>query len=311
MAQLPKPLSEKSIQKMLSGWKPATVEKLHNYFAAFANLYGVIELGVAWEIYKRYDKGIKKKEFFNFSDIARREDLPYYILEIDEVYSDEKRSMGERIIAHKSLVGEGYNRFFFLVNLENVIYENNLGFYLPDDILKYVNHDGLDENKFWKEFSDLINGLKTPSGVTLGESTELTRTEKFDLEYYKAEYKKKKLLEEYNSSTLGQRLLENYKRSFHMGWPNPKYVFMDMEDNDIELSEFDKKRIENLYKQIFDTASLWCNRGLNKSNMLDIISPDDGIEIPNELEILKALFNGVGVSLDELDDLDGFDDFDN
>jgi len=34
--------------------------------------------------------------------------LPYYILEIDEAYSDEKRDIEERIIVHKSLVGEGY-----------------------------------------------------------------------------------------------------------------------------------------------------------------------------------------------------------
>ena len=118
MAQLPKPLSEKSIQKMFSGWKPETVDKLHAYFAAFANLYGVLTLSDAWELYKNYDKGIKKKELYDFSSIARREDLPYYILEIDEVYSDEKRSMGERIIVHKSLVGEGCNRLFFLFNLE-------------------------------------------------------------------------------------------------------------------------------------------------------------------------------------------------
>jgi hypothetical protein len=310
MAQLPKPLSEKSIQKMLSGWKPATVDKLHAYFAAFANFFGSLTLEEAWVLFKTYESGVKKKEFFEFSSIARREELPYYILEIDEVYSDEKRSMEERIIAHKSLVGEGYNRFFFLVNLENFIYDNNLGFYLPDDILKYVDHDGLDENEFWKEFSDLINSLKTPSGVPLGESTELTRTEKFDLEYYKAEYKKKKLQEEFNSSPLGHRLLEKYKSAFHMGWAKPEYVFKDMEDNDIELTEFDKKRIENLFKQIFDTACLWCNRGLSKPNMLNIISPNDGMENPDELDVFKALFDKAGISFNGLDGFDGLNGLD-
>jgi hypothetical protein len=67
---------------------------------------------------KQLSEKFIQKKFYDYSSIARRENLPYYILEIDEVYSDEKRDMEERIIAHKSLVGEGYNRFFFLVNLE-------------------------------------------------------------------------------------------------------------------------------------------------------------------------------------------------
>ncbi len=321
MAQLPKPLSDKSIQKMLSDWKPATVDKLHAYYGAFANFYGCLTLGEAWELYKRYDKGIKKKEFYDFSSIARREDLPYYILEIDEVYSDEKRDMEERIIAHKSLVGEGYNRFFFLVNLENIIYDNSMGFYLPEDILEYVDHDGMDENKYWKEFSNLINGLKTPEGVTLAESHELTMFERLDVKYYKAEYKKKKILDEAEKIPLGERLLETYKRSFHMGWQQPSYVFTDMDDNGIELSEFDKKRIENLYVKIFDTSNLWFYRGLNPSRLVNVNPTDEGLELsvgPDvlkalqrtdlnadeqaQIEVLKALLAEAGISIDGLDD---------
>lgn len=317
MAQLPKPLSEKSIQKMLSGWKPATVDKLHSYYASFANLYGCLTLGEAWQLYKKYDKGIKKKEFYDFSSIARREDLPYYTLEIDEVYSDEKRDIEERIIVHKSLVGEGYNRFFFLVNLENIIYENQIGFFLPDDILQYADHDGIDGNEYWKEFSDFINGLKTPSGIPLGESHELTRFEKFDVDYYKAEYKKKKVLDDAKKRPIGARLLEVYKRSFHMGWQNPKSVFIDMEENDIELTEFDKKRIESLYVKIFNTSKVWCYRGLNPSRLVNVHPSFDGMELSvgpdvikalqrtdlnanekEQVEILKALLKEAGISLD-------------
>ena len=289
MAQLPKPLSEKSIQKMLSQWKPATVDKLHAYYAAFANFYGCLTLGEAWELYKRYDKGIKKKEFLEFSSIARREDLPYYILEIDEVYSDEKRSVEERIIAHKSLVGASYNQFFFLVNLENNIYERGVGFFLPEDILEYVDHDGIDDNEYWNEFSELINGLKTPSGVPLGESKELTSMEKTDLEYYKAEFRKKKILDEAEKYPMGTRLLNMYKRSFHMGWPHTKSVFMDMKANSIELSEFEKKRIEKLYVKIINTSNLWCNRGLSQSQLVKASAGRNGLELSVGPDVLKAL----------------------
>ena len=321
MAQLPKPLSQKSIQRMLTGWKPAVVDKLHAYYGAFANFYGCLSVGEAWEIYKRYDNGIKKKEFYEFSSIARREDLPYYILEIDEVYSDEKRSLEERIIVNKSLVGEGYNRFFFLVNLENVIYENQVGFYLPEDILQYTAYDGIDENEYWKEFSDFINGIKTSSGVTIGDSKELTNYDKFELKYYKSEAKKKKIIEDAQSHSLGERLLEKYKRSFHMGWNDPKSVFMDMEENDIELSEFDKKRVENLYIKIYNTSNLWCYRGLNTSRVVKVVPTVDGVKLfagtdfletlqrtdlseeeKKQINILKKFLDEAGINVEGLDD---------
>ena len=106
------------------------------------------------------------------------------------------------------------------------------------------------------------------------------------------------------------RMLEKYKNAFHMGWAKPEYVFKDMEDNDIELTEFDKKRIENLFKQIFDTACLWCNRGLSKPNMLNIISPNDGMQDPDELDVFKALFDKAGISFDGLDGFDGLNGLD-
>ena len=39
---------------------------------------------------KQLSENFIQKKFYDFSSIARRENLPYYILEIDEVYSDEK-----------------------------------------------------------------------------------------------------------------------------------------------------------------------------------------------------------------------------
>lgn len=85
----PKPLSQVNIDKMCReyGLSPMLVETLHRYYEAFAKLYGMVFLNEAWQVIKMLEPQIKKKDFINFSSIARREDLPYYIYEIDEVYS--------------------------------------------------------------------------------------------------------------------------------------------------------------------------------------------------------------------------------
>ena len=196
------------------------------------------------------------------------------------------------MIVHKSLVGEGYYRFSGIVRLENTIYENRIGFYLPEDILEYIDHDGIDDNEYWIEFSNLIKRLKTPSGSPLGESKELTRFEKFDIEYYKAEYKKKKILEDVGKSSLGARLLENYKYAFHLGYGKAEYIFRDMEENSIKLSEFDKKRIENLYAKIVDTSHLWCCRGLSYNQVFK----------EKYMDIMKSFLGETGIDIERLDD---------
>ena len=39
----PKPLSQKTIDKMFSTWDKQTVETLHTYYKAFSDLYGIIQ----------------------------------------------------------------------------------------------------------------------------------------------------------------------------------------------------------------------------------------------------------------------------
>ena len=62
----PKPLSQKTIDKMFSTWKPETVEKLHKYYATFSELYGVITLSDAWKVFKNYEPRITKRDFMTF-----------------------------------------------------------------------------------------------------------------------------------------------------------------------------------------------------------------------------------------------------
>ena len=113
----PKPLSANSIAKLFSTWDPHTVEVLHTYYEAFANLYGAIQLKDAWKVFKRFEPKIHKKQFLEFSAIVRREDVPYYIYEINELYSEEKPYDMERYIVNKQIIPVGYGKFHHFYNL--------------------------------------------------------------------------------------------------------------------------------------------------------------------------------------------------
>ena len=75
----PRPLSEKTIAKMLTkeGITEKKSEFLHRLFLAAAKLYGVIDLEELWTVYKetaaqnKYPK-ITRKEYLAFSLIVRR-----------------------------------------------------------------------------------------------------------------------------------------------------------------------------------------------------------------------------------------------
>ena len=70
---------------------------LHDYFLCFANLYGVLVVREAWNVFKHFEGNkIRKKDFIAFSGIVQREpDLPYTILELNEVYADEPAGMSD------------------------------------------------------------------------------------------------------------------------------------------------------------------------------------------------------------------------
>ena len=139
----PKPLSEKSLIKM---YHEANLDEekssfLHQFFLSAANLYGIAVLRDLWDILKEIApqygvNGIKRKDLIAFSSIVRREDVPYYIYEIDELYSGEKRSTLDREIVHKSLVRSGYSKMAWYYNLADA--QADTPYYIPKDFLTYA-----------------------------------------------------------------------------------------------------------------------------------------------------------------------------
>ena len=191
----PKPLSKKSIEKMFSTWDTKTIETLHRYYEAFSNLYGIVQLSEAWKVFKKFEPKIHKKQFMEFSTIVRREDVSYYIFEIDELYSDERRLEKDRYIVNKEVVSKGYGKFRWVYLLDE--YQYNKPYYSEADLLEAAEHR-LYDTELRTFVENMIFQDGDNSGKKFSDAYFLTNTERFDLEFYKSELKRKEIRQQAN-----------------------------------------------------------------------------------------------------------------
>ena len=109
---------------------------LRAYFLCFANLYGMISMQKAWEVFRNYEGigTVRKKDFLAFSGIVRDEpDLPYSIYELQEVYlAEESDDPKDRLLINNRLVGEGQYRFLHAYSIDEQ--QANKPYYLPDKL---------------------------------------------------------------------------------------------------------------------------------------------------------------------------------
>ncbi len=170
----PKPLSQKTLEKMYSGLKPETMEFLHHFFRAASNLYGIVCLEDLFGIYKdlfvkrneagledkKYVKDITWNEFVDFSSVVRRDgNVPYFIYELSEVYSAEKDAMEERLLINKELLHKGYYKFGFTDSLIRT--QGDKPFYVPQNFLDFEKHIlSPEEKKLLKFFENLKSTAK-------------------------------------------------------------------------------------------------------------------------------------------------------
>lgn len=256
MASLPKPLSQKTIQKMIESWKPETVNKLHDYYAAFSNLFGVIILSDAWNIMKKYEPNICKKEFMDFSSIARREELPYYILEIDELYCDEPRvSNAQRFIVNKELVLDSYYRFTKVYKLVEM--QLNKPFYYPEKMTDFTDNA---DTKQWNELCHYIRNIKNNDGVKLSELVLLNEHDKFELEYYKSQKKKDQVLKR-ASTPLSERLIKILRLDMNIGEYSMDCISRTLIEANVSLSTAEFKNLMHLWQEANNHSHLWANCG--------------------------------------------------
>lgn len=110
--ELPKRYTRKELDRLYRAvpLRNQCVLLLRRYFAAMANLYGVIPLRRAKSILFSYEPDlVTEEEFWAFAEIARHEARDFYLLADDELYSGmrKKRSPEQRkIVASVCLMGE-------------------------------------------------------------------------------------------------------------------------------------------------------------------------------------------------------------
>ena len=215
-----KPLSPKSLEKKYAelGLPKAKTDLLHDYFLCFANLYGMLEMREAWDVFKHFEGNkIHKKDFVAFSGIVQREpDLPYSILELNEVYAEEPAGMSDmRLIVNNDLIGFGYNKFSHIYHLADSSADKPL--WLPDskeelfafttdqfylspegknmaEFLSKLKTDGVFKNYDGKPLGEILDIYGNPvKGKPLSDFVFYTHDEQFTIGYFKSEAKKETL----------------------------------------------------------------------------------------------------------------------
>lgn len=292
----PKPLSEKTLLRM---YEKANInekksEFLHNFFLASANLYGIVVLRHLCDIFEEVSKEYKvnditKEDLISFSAIARREDAPYYVYEIDELYSEEKRCELDREIVHKSLVTPMRKKSMYYDLAEE---QADKPYYIPKKFLSYVNPKiSMDEINLLNYLKSLKVTAKTSEnrygrkftcehiGKTLGNFSYRSFIENELYDYYNGAYsnhpsKNERYLNEIIENTSGseaEKLVRRFKKVCNTGCEDLTQCCTDILDEinvvGVQLSEKQVKKLMNLLMIYNNNSHLWINRGWKPSTL--------------------------------------------
>ena len=292
-----KPLSPKTLEKKCAelGLSQDKIDLLHDYFLCFSNLYGVISVEEAWNVFREYEglQLLHKKDFVAFSGIVQREpEHPYSVLELKEVYSGETTAdPAKRLIVNNRLIGTGYHKYALLYNTVDL--QMNKPYYLPAEKASFLANV---EDRFFlspdgKQMVHFLGGLKTDGryrdldGKPCGEILDLdgnpaagkrlsdficyTQDEQFDIDYAKSEARKEKLRQEYRTTAL-DKVLYYIFRDIQTGGNLPNespaetmQFLADFLSQDLGV-EFTRARMERfceLYTNLNNHSHLWLNCG--------------------------------------------------
>lgn len=291
----PKPLSEKSLNRlyMQAGLSTETCAFLHSLFAACANLYGTIALRDVWSVYQELKSDvprIHRRDLIAFSSIVRREVQPYWVYEIEELYTEEPHNDLDRHIVSKELIGAGYGKMFSFYALMDE--RDDRPYCVPDDFLSYAEPTASVEEK---SLADFIGNLKSTAmecapkqrktypnenrGKKLNEFSFLNLNERFNLDYYKkvpATYSA--LLAEY-SGTEAEKIMRFHRRAENVGHLRTtdmiQNVLIELCEVGVRLTEKQQDTLMQLIVQYHNGSRLWCTCGWK---------PDE----------LAAKFSGIG-----------------
>lgn len=309
-----KPLSPKTLEKKYAelGLSEVKIKLLHTYFRCFSNLYGLIMLREAWEIFKHYEGlAVHRKDFVAFSGIVQREaGLPYSVYELKEVYSDETSEAPlDRLVVNKDLVLSGYNRFIYLYALHER--QASKPYYLPEKsvFLSFV------EDRFYltaqgKALAGFIKNLRsggtmrkfdgTPAGPLLdldgrhvagkklSDIVIYTWPEQFELNNCKNEQKRQALAAAYAVAAADKilRRIRLYTMTggafdYSMSEELDLWVNKLFREYDVSLSGKQFQRLCTLYQSLNNNSNLWLNCGWTPHDLFH----REGPHLPKALSI--------------------------
>lgn len=296
----PKPLSEKTLAKMYLQGEIDEKKRdfLHKLFLASANLYGVVVLRDLWDICRevagQYGMAhIRRKDIIAFSSIVRREDVPYYVYEINELYSEEKQNDLDREIVLKEIIGTGQGKKWGYYDL--VERQGDKPYFIPEDLLAFAEPNPteaetqlltfLEGLKVTVREVEMKNGKKIPCehyGETLGSFSFMNRSERFEYTYYsgenegrpiKRDEKRLARLMKRTSCSEAEKIVNAFRERCSLGISAPMNSIRNIAD---ELEEvgvvLGKKQLEKLIKlamEMNNKSHLWCNRGWTPNDLAE------------------------------------------
>lgn len=309
----PKPLSQPSLEKRYkeAGLSQEARDFLHKLFAACANLYGALMMRDVWEIYRMIPDApkLRRKDLLAFSAIARREVQPYYVYEIDELYSEERRGELDRFVIHKDLIGYGYGKCFDFYNLVEQLGEQP--FCVPDDLLSYaVPKPSEEEVALFKFLSGLesvaeecapkfgtVTKPNANRGKKLGEFSFMNTHEEFELEWLEKQPKARAAFLEKVSGTEAEKIMRQYMHRTRIGYLSPSQIFEYMLDELKEVGvDMDDDGIQELLDMTMDchnNSRLWCLRGWTSAALYRSAPSDGPVSISFGPNMQRAFADGT------------------
>ena len=308
----PKPLSEKSLARLYqqSGLSQEQSEYLHGLFQACANLYGAVQLRVLWDVYQAQTEAprLRRKDIISFSEIARRETLPYYIFEIDELYSEEKRADLSREIVSKALVGYGYGRLTRYYRLMEALGQEP--YYIPGDILPFASQQpSKEETKLLTFLNELTvtadqcrprYGDPYPCenrGKRLKEFSFLNRDERFEEEYLAKNHGALLSFRESVAGTEAEKILRQYccnENIDSLGFNDHlKNIMEELKEVGVELSKRQAQELIQLLTDYHNNSHLWGSSGWAPSDLARQYQPSMPMSISFGPNMQKMFADGT------------------
>ena len=308
----PKPLSETSLARLYreAGISQEGSQYLHSLFKACAELYGAVQLRMVWDVYQAQKDAPKfrRKDLIAFSEIARREKLDYYVFEIDELYSGEKRAELSREIVAKELVGYGYGKLDRYYRLMGSLGQEP--YYNPEDILTFASGQLSKEDikllTFLNELTVTADQCRPPygdpypcenRGKRLKDFSFLNFEERFEEEYLAKRHGALEYFMESVAGTEAEKILRQYRFSENIdaaGFDdNIESVMQELAEAGVELSDKQTQELLQLFMDHHNNSHLWSLSGWSPADLARLYKPGTPTSISFGPNMQKMFADGT------------------